>query len=210
LEPGSQFLYGKAEQGMNKTKYHIKITFVTPVLGSQPTVDVASEFIAKKFEDNGGQLPADEAETLPESMERGTTVFHKDPNGNPLFFDYQVKGFIKEAARIFNGLHNVKALRSKVDNMVFVEPRQISIHIPEGATITFLERPLRAETAQGPRIALARSEQLPAGTWFECDVQIYDGPITDEILRDLLTYGADKGLGQWRNGGWGRFTFEIL
>jgi hypothetical protein len=195
---------------MNKTKYHIKITFTTPVLGSQPTADVASEFIASKFTENGGELPADEAETLPESLERGTTVFHKDPQGNPLFFDYQLKGFLKEAARVFNGLHNVKALRSKVENMVFVEPRQIPIHLPEGAVIDHLERPLRAETAQGPRVALARSEQLPEGTWFECDLMVYDGPINEAMLTDLLSYGADKGLGQWRNGGWGRFSFEFI
>jgi hypothetical protein len=195
---------------MNKTKYHVKVTFITPVLGAQPTRDVASEYIASKVEETAGQLPDDEWASLPESLEKGTTVFHKFSNGQPLFFDYQFKGFLKEAGRLFNGLRGVRALRSKIDNMVFVEPRQIAIHLPEGGMIDYLERPLRAETAQGPRVALARSEKLPEGTWFECDLQVYDGPITDEILRDLLTYGADKGLGQWRNGGYGRFTFEFV
>jgi hypothetical protein len=195
---------------MNTTKFHIRITFLTPVLGSQPTVDVASEYLATKYVDNGGELPADEAETLPEVVEKGTTVFHRDEEGEPLFFDYQVKGFLKEAGRIFNGLHGVKALRSKVENLVFVTPRKIKLHLPEGSAMTFLERPLRAETAQGPRIALARSEQLPEGTWFEMTLEVFDGPVTDDILRDLLTYGEKKGLGQWRNGGFGRFAFEYV
>lgn len=194
---------------MEIEKIKVKVTFVTPVLGSQPTRDVASEFIASKFVDNAGELPSDEAETLPESLERGTTVFHKI-NGKPVFFDYQVKGFIKEAGRTFNGLSGVKALRSKIDSMVFVTPRTIELHMPEGTEIEYLERPLRAETAQGPRVALARSEMLAAGTWFEFEMEVFKGPVNADILRDLFTYGKYKGLGQWRNGGYGRFEFELV
>jgi len=193
---------------MKTTSYHVKVTFVTPVLGTQPQCDVASEFIASKFEDNAGSLPDDEAETLPEKLEKGTTAFHK-LNGLPIMYDYQVKGFLKEVGRIFNGLHGVKALRSKIDNMVFVTPRRIALNLPEGGCIEFLERPLRAETAQGPRISLARSEMLPEGTWFEFDLSVFDGPITDDILRDILDYGQYKGFLQWRNGGYGRFEFVI-
>ena len=194
---------------MNKTIYKVRVTFITPLLGTQPQKDVASEFIASKYEDGGGELPADEAETLPEMVEKGTTVFHKI-DGQPIFYDYVVKGFLKEAGRIFNGLHGVKALRSKVDNLVFVSPRRIELHMPEGSTIEYLERPLRAETAQGPRTALARSEMLPEGTWFEVTISVYDGQITEDMLRDLFTYAADKGFGQWRNGGYGRAEFEFL
>jgi len=193
---------------METRKYQLKVTFITPVLGAQPQKDIAEDWLGSKFEEGGGVLPDDELETLPEMIEKGTTAFHKIAN-QPIFFDYQVKGFLKEAGRIFNGLHGVRALRSKIDNMLFVCPRRIGLILPEGASIEFLERPLRAETAQGPRIAIARSEMLPEGTWFECDLEVYDGPITEDIIRDLLTYGARKGLGQWRNGGWGRFTFEL-
>lgn len=193
---------------METTKYHVKITFITPVLGTQPQRDVASEFIASKFVNNAGELPSDEAVTLPEQMEKGTTAFHK-LDGSPILYDYQVKGFIKEAGRIFNGLHGVKALRSKIDNLLFVTPRRIPLHLPEGTAMTYLERPLRAETAQGPRVSLARSEMLPEGTWFEFDIEVYIGPISDDVIRDLMTYGARKGIGQWRNGGYGRFEFEL-
>jgi hypothetical protein len=191
---------------MNITRYSVKCTFITPVLGTQPQRDVASDFIASKFVDNAGELPLDEAETLTEMVEKGTTVFHKLQD-NPIFYDYQIKGFIKEAGRTFNGLHGVKNLRSKIDSLVFVTPRQIPINVPDGQVIEYLERPLRAETAQGPRVALARSEMLPIGTWFEVHLEVYDGAITEDILRDLFTYGFHKGIGQWRNGGYGRFEF---
>lgn len=194
---------------MDTKNYHLKITFLTPVLGSQPTVDVASEFIASKFVENGGELPEDEAKSLPENLERGTTVFHR-LNGEPIFYDYQVKGFIKEAGRTFNGLRGVKNMRSKIDNLVFITPRQIPIHLADGSTIEFLERPLRAETAQGPRVALARSEMIAEGSWFECDLEVFESQIKEDLLRDLLSYGSRKGMGQWRNGSWGQFSFVLV
>jgi hypothetical protein len=146
-------------------------------------------------------------------MEKATTAFHK-VDGNPVFFDYQVKGYLKEAAKVCNGLKtfkDVKALRSKVEDHVFVQPRIILLELPAGAVMDYCERPLRAETAQGPRVALARSERLPAGTSFRVDLHVMDGsPITEDILRLLLSYGEDKGMGQWRNGGNGRFAFTML
>lgn len=191
---------------METRKVHLSIVFITPVLGAQPQRDIAQDWLGDKFVENGGVLPEDEVDTLPEMLQKGTTAFHR-LNGAPILYDYQVKGFIKEAGRIFNGLQGVKALRSKIDNLVFVTPRQIPLILPDGAKIEYLERPLRAETAQGPRVAIARSEMLPAGTKLECCLEIYDGAVTDDVLRDLMTYGARKGLGQWRNGGYGRFEF---
>lgn len=196
---------------METKTYKLTVKFITGPLGTQPQKEVATQYITSKAIDpDTGELPADELETLPEALEKGTTAFHK-LNGQPIYYDYQIKGFLKDAGQVFNGLRNVKSLRSKIDNLVFVEPRQIVLNLPtvDGPSITYCERPLRAQTAQGPRTSLARSEELPAGTWFECKLVVYDGPISDGILRDLLSYGERKGLGQWRNGGRGRFQFEL-
>lgn len=193
---------------METKTYKLTVKFITGPLGTQPQRDVATEYITSKVADENGNLPEDEVGTLPEELERGTTAFHK-LDGQPIFYDYQVKGFLKDAGGVFNGLRNVKALKSKIDNLVFVEPRQIALDLPAGAPITFCERPLRAQTAQGPRTSLARSEQLPDGTSFTCRLVVYDGPISEPLLRDLLSYGEKKGMGQWRNGGRGRFTFEL-
>ncbi len=193
---------------MDTTTYKLKVMFLVGPLGTQPQKEVATEYITSKVADANGDLPEDELATLPEELERGTTAFHK-LNGKPIFYDYQVKGFVKDAGQTFNGLRGVKNLRSKLDNLVFIEPRQIELHLPEGEGITFCERPLRAQTAMGPRVSLARSEQLPDGTWFECRLVVFNGPISEPLLRDLFSYGEKKGMGQWRNGGRGRFMFEL-
>lgn len=195
---------------METKTYKLKVTFLTSLLGTQPQKDVATEYLSAEVNraNGGAGLPDDELVTLPEMLEKGTTAFHR-LDGRPIYYDYQVKGFIKEAGGVFNGLRGVKNLRSKIDNLVFVAPRQILLHLPEGGQETFCERPLRAMTAQGPRTSLARSEELPAGTWFECEVEVFDGMISEPLLRDLFSYGEKKGLGQWRNGGHGRFMFEL-
>lgn len=194
---------------MDAKEYMLKMTFTESLLGTIPQKAVAEEFILAKAAGEDGGGPEDELRTAPEELERGTTAFHRLSDGMPILYDYAVKGFLKEAAQVFNGLRGVKALRSKIDNLVFIQPRQIALHLPEGGAMTYCDRPLRAMTAQGPRVSLARSEELPVGTWFECRMKVYDGPISEPLLRDLLTYGADKGMGQWRNGGHGRFTFEL-
>lgn len=192
---------------MNIEIYELRVTFTEPVLGTQPQKDVATEYTQSKARERG--LPVeDESETLPEMLDKGTTAFHK-LNGQPIYYDYHLKGFLKEAGSVLNGTHGIKALRSKVDNTVFVQPRRIPLHLPDGGEIGFLERPLRAQTMQGPRVSVARSEVLPAATWFEATIQVIAGPITESVLRELLDYGQFKGFGQWRNGGYGRFTYEL-
>lgn len=192
---------------MDITTYNLKVKFVTPVLGTQPQKEVATEYLSRDLPEGNG-IPDDELETLPEKLEKGTTAFYK-LDGKPIYYDYQFKGFLKEAGMVFNGLRGVKNLRSKIDNLVFVAPRRFELRTPSGCAIDYLERPLRAMTAQGPRVGLARSERLPEGTWFECRLEVYGGPISEPLLRDLLSYGERKGLGQWRNGGYGQFEFEL-
>ncbi|MBA2705847.1 MAG: hypothetical protein H0U60_18580 [Blastocatellia bacterium] len=192
---------------MEKTHYKLKVTMTEPLLGTQTVKDVAIEYLQSKARDLGIDV-SDEQETLPEMLERGTTVFHK-LDDKPIYYDYHVRGFLKESGRLQNGARGVKNLRNKIDNMVFIRPRRIALHVPSDATVEYLERPLRAETAQGPRVALARSEMLPLGTWFECEVEVLGSTIGEDLLRDLLDYGAYKGMGQWRNASYGRFTYEL-
>ena len=35
-------------------------------------------------------------------------------------------------------------------------------------------------------------------------------PLARSVLEDLLAYGFYSGLGQWRNGGWGNFRYELV
>lgn len=191
-------------------EYVLKLKFLEPVLGSQSTRDVMSEFVYKD------SLPEDEAVALPRDLERGTTVFHKDAESGQIhLLNYMLKGFLKESARIQNGMKgNPKNFRSKIENCCFVLPRKLYVYTPEGKKATeteFLERPLRAMTAQGPRVALARSEQLPDGCYLYAKLHVLAGSEVNDLklIKGLLAYGRFQGLGQWRSGGYGTFAYQI-
>ncbi len=102
----------------------------------------------------------------------------------------------------------VTAYKKVIDGLVFVTPRKIPLVLPEGAEMGVLERPLRAQTARGERVALARSDTCPPGTTLEFTVTVL-GKVTKVLLSEWLDYGALRGLGQWRNGGYGRFEYEL-
>src|SRR3990167_6374947 len=85
---------------MDTTQYRLRVTFTTPILGTQPQKDIAVEYLMSKVEP---QETADELDTLPEALEKGTRAFHK-LNGKPIYYDYHIRGFLKNAGSVFNGL----------------------------------------------------------------------------------------------------------
>lgn len=96
---------------------------------------------------------------------------------------------------------------SRKDGLIFVSPRMIPICF--SGEMSECQRPLRAQTAQGERVSLANSEQIPAGSTCEFEVLCMDDSHEKAVL-EWLNYGAMRGIGQWRNSGKGRFTYEIL
>lgn len=177
----------------------VKIRLTENMLGTVPKdKEIYSTYIA-------AQSPnaKEEVATVEEIEERGWTGFHKDENG--LFvYDYMVKGFIKNAANILKESLGVKNLKSKITDFVFIMPRKIYLgkQEPDG---TF-ERPLRAMTAQGPRVSLSRSDYVSAETGLTFTVKILKHKeVTEKLVRELFEYGQLQGLGQFRNGSFGRF-----
>ena len=71
-----------------------------------------------------------------------------------------------------------------------------------------LERPLRASTPQGERVTLVRSDSVPVGTTLEFTLRVL-GAIRRKVLEEWFGYGLFRGLCQWRNGGYGRFQYEL-
>ena len=71
------------------------------------------------------------------------------------------------------------------------------------------QRPLRAQTAQGERVALAFSDEAPAGTFVEFEIENLGGAQEGAIV-EWLDYGKLRGIGQWRNSGKGRFEWEEI
>jgi len=191
--------------------YRIRITFTEELLG---TVPLEEEVYTAYVQSNRPDGPAeDELETLTldEEIEKGTTGFHR-LDGQPILYDYVLKGFFKDACGMLRRVpdaasHKLTAYKKIIDGLVFVGPRQIPITVSSDMSIC--ERPLRAQTAQGERIALARSETVPAGSSIEFTVTIL-GAVGKGLLEEWLTYGALRGLGQWRNSGKGKFAYELL
>ena len=144
-----------------------------------------------------------ESETVENMEDRGLTGFHKDENG--LFiYNYMVMGFLKHAGNTLKEVVSVKALRSKLDNFCFVNPRRIYLEQEEPDGI--LERPLRATTPQGPRVAITRSFYVKAGKELQFAIRLLPHKeINFDLLDTLLQYGQLAGLGQWRSGGYGQF-----
>ena len=201
----------------------VKLTLTESLLGTASTnKEIHREFIASKAPDASTikeEVAAIGAEAV---ADKSMTVFPRDAQGRVFVYDYQIKGFLKEACRVQARIpgtvvNKTKAYIKIVDGLVFVYPRRILLDISNGVddegrpspVISILERPLRAQTAQGERIALASSEQAPAGTTLDVEFKLLDDDC-EKLLLELLNYGQFKGLGQWRNASHGRFAWKLI
>ena len=192
--------------------YRVRLTFIEPLLGTIPlNQGMYVELIQSKATDPLAAADEQETVTCDETTEKGTTGFHRLDDGTPMLYDYAIKGFFKDAASMLrydtqSGSAKLTAYRKKIDGLIFVEPRRIPIEVV--GEIGILERPLRAQTAQGERVALARSEMIAPGSSIEFSVLCLS-VIKETLLREWFEYGALRGLGQWRNANYGRFFYEM-
>lgn len=108
--------------------------------------------------------------------------------------------------RAVNESGKLTAYKKVIDGLIFVEPRMIPIHM--SGEMTECQRPLRAQTAQGERVSLANSEEIPAGSWCEFDIILMD-EAHEKVVIEWLNYGRMRGIGQWRNSGKGRFIYDL-
>lgn len=195
-------------------KIKVRITFTEAVLGTWPSnQNIAREFIASKspdantIEDEVTALGADAV------ADKGMTVFPRNENGEPILYDYQIKGFFKDSCGMLGRIGGktetgkLTAYKKVIDGLIFVQPRMIPIHV--NGEITECQRPLRAQTAQGERVSLANSEQIPAGSTCEFEIVLLDDS-HEKVVYEWLDYGALRGIGQWRNSSKGRFEYEVL
>lgn len=195
------------------TTIKLRMTFIEELLGTASNnPDLHREFIASKAADARSTEEEVVAIGADAMTEKGMTVFPRDPDGNPILFDYQVKGFFKDSAAALRKVKGsecskVKAYKKEIDGLVFVYPRMIKLNMP--TELGECQRPLRASTAQGERVALAHSEAAPAGTTIDVEIDCLTTEMED-LVRECLDYGKLRGIGQWRNSGKGRFTYEEI
>ena len=202
---------------------NVKITFLEGPLGTAPNdEDVYRNFIGSKapdaesLEDEVAAIGADAV------AEKGMTVFPRNDKGQPIFWDYQIKGFFKDSCQMLsrvggkdengkkkkvNESSKLSAYKKIIDGLIFVSPRQIPIEM--GGEMTTCQRPLRAQTMQGERITLAMSEACPAYSTIYFTVSCLSAEHAAAV-REWLNYGFLRGLGQWRNSGKGKFVWGEL
>ena len=175
-----------------------KLTTIEALLGTASNnKELHSEFIASHAPDAPSREEEIAAVGVDEVIEKGTTVFSRDENGQPILWGYQIKGFFKDACGVLRKVKGtksskIKAYKKEIDGLIFVQERQIP-----------------AQTAQGERNSLASSEEIAAGAILEFSILV----MADELVpavKEWLSYGKLRGLGQWRNSGKGRFLCEIL
>ena len=210
----------------------VKITFTEEGLGTQPNnQEIYSEFIASKSPD--ATTVEDEILAIgkEEFEEKQMTVFPRNDNNIPFIYDYQWKGFLKEAGRMMNRIPSsetkktLKAFLQVINGNIFIKAdvpddiksaterrkvsRQTLLNIPDGAQMNKCQRPLRAQTAQGERVSLACSETIPAGTTCEFTICLMDAKL-EKVVAEWLDYGEEHGTLQWRNSGKGTFVWDLL
>lgn len=194
----------------------VKLTFTEGILGTCPNdEDIYKNFIIDKAKANGAEITAEtenaEVEALPidEQIEKGMTVFPRTEDEKPFLYDYQIKGFFKDTCGMLKRVpgtesSKIKAYKKEIDGLIFVGPRQI---VFDNAEIDICQRPLRAQTMQGERVALAMSEEIKPGTSITFTIKYYLDS-QEKLIKEWLDYGILRGIGQWRNSGKGRFIWE--
>lgn len=189
----------------------VRITLQEEILGTLPgDKEVFRTFVATKAPDQN--KVEEEVASIEELYEKGITVFPRNKDKQPCVYNYLIKGFFKNACKAMreaDGSESKKltAYKTKIDNLIFIEERLIPIQFD--GEIGFCERPLRASTAQGERVALACSESIPAGATLEFTITTFKKEMMNYVI-EWLDYGKYNGLGQWHNSGKGKFTWEDI
>jgi hypothetical protein len=167
-----------------------------------------------------------EEEKIPEER---TMVFHREDDGKPFIYSYMIKGHYKtacEALRKVSGTESekIKSYTKAIDIRIFINssnvapmpapyrsifPMHIPLILPKNGIVEFLARPMKGQTMRGPRITILKSEFVPIGTKIGFVIKTLDDKLRDAI-EEWLEYGAEYGLGAWRNAGFGKFEYKIL
>ena len=206
-------------------RYAVELRFTTPFASSTPKnpKDIEAMLIARapseaelrKRKDAGEEIvPLDElgeqvAEEVKasEEVERGYATFKRDGKG--LYYEARcVKAHIKDCANQLQGFLEIKALKSKVANRVYVEPAKIYLgkSEPDGNET----RIVHAMTMKGPRSSLKTIDYVDRPTLKFTLKMLDDGVVDEAILKAIFEYGGEHGMGQERSQDWGKYELMEL
>lgn len=191
----------------------VRITFTEEVLGtSSNNPELHDDYIASKAPDAKSRTEEIEALGVGNVVEKTMTVFPRMEDGTPFIWDYQIKGFFKDTCgmlRKATGFKSakLKAFKKEIDGLIFINERKIPFQ--KHGQVGECQRPLRASTPQGERVALAHSETVQTGSFIEFTIVTYKDDLMP-LIEEWLDFGERRGIGQWRNSGKGRFTWEEI
>lgn len=162
-------------------------------------------------------------ETVGENDEKGITCFFRE-NDKICVGDHMIYGFLKAASEALiraapekkkgTVMGSAEYTKSLINQHVRCEeefiPFDKDIKRKADGTPDYLIRSLRALTPKGPRVSIAKSEQVPAGAKLKFVLGVVPGSgVTQKVLETLFDYGVVTGLGQWRNKGHGTFDYTL-
>jgi hypothetical protein len=158
------------------------------------TVDELAEQVEDEVQANG-------------EVERGYATFKSDEKG--LYYEGRcIRAHLKDCANILQKILDIKALKSKVANRVYVYPEKIYLgkKEPDGHET----RIVHAMTMKGPRSSL-KTIDFVTGAVLKFQIKVLDdGVIDDKLLKSLFEYGGIHGMGQERSQDWGRYDLVKL
>jgi len=170
--------------------------------------DVIRDWLASKgITDEKAVADAQQAMSLQAAQEKVWNGFKS--NGKGLYIECrQVKAMLKDSANVVKKLLEVKNLKNKLAERVFVTSLDGTDMImlgkakPDGT----LERAIHVDTALGPRDALKRADYVDNVVVAVKLKVLDDGVITESVLRDILEYAAEGGVGADRSQGGGHIN----
>lgn len=195
------------------SKMNIRIIFIEELLGATPSdKEIYSSFIGKNASDDD---LADEISKIgPEGViENGTTRFLMVDN-KPALSNHTWLGFFKEKIGLIKlddkstASGKMSNYKKRIDVGVGFSTKYSILVPPKGQTVGICQRPLRAQTMSGERIALASSITVPPRTRTRFTLHMMSSEYIAPI-KEALHLGRYTGTGQWRGSGKkGRFLWE--
>mgnify|MGYP001593690007 FL=1 len=192
--------------------YRVKIEIRDKLIGGWPKSPQVVEALlrARGLEDlipirdyNLENLTPEEKEELKKNaIEKSWVGFLENDNG-PYLESRCVKAMLKEAANVLKSILDVKNLKSKVAERVFVDPYQI--YLGKDKVDGTGERVIHVMTMQGPRSSIKKYDyMLQPEINFRLRV-LRDNLVKESMLRTMLEYAQENGLGTDRSQDHGKF-----
>ncbi len=169
-----------------------------------PTVDELTEQVASDV----GANDTKDKDTAQAEEDFSWLGFRKDDERGLWVRGSDMKAHIKDCANILKDLLELKALRSKVADRVYVVEEAIWFGKmdPDG----HIEPPVHVMTRMGKRSALKRNDYILRPE-ISFTLRVLDDDVIDEeLLRAIFDYGGTHGFGAERGLGYGRYTLELL